>query len=58
MPFTSDAQRKFMHAVHPAIAKKWDAEYPDQKGLPAYANGKPDSPMPKSPWLNMKKSGG
>ncbi len=26
MPYKSDKQRKFMHAVHPEIAKKWDKE--------------------------------
>lgn len=26
MPYQSDAQRKFMHMKHPAIAKRWDAE--------------------------------
>lgn len=26
MPYKSDAQRKFMHAEHPDIAAKWDAE--------------------------------
>lgn len=34
MPYQSDAQRKFMHAKHPDIAKKWDKEYPNQKNLP------------------------
>ena len=27
MPYRSEAQRKFMHAVHPEIAKRWDREY-------------------------------
>jgi len=26
MPYKSDKQRKYMHAVHPEIAKRWDAE--------------------------------
>ncbi|HEY6021258.1 MAG TPA: hypothetical protein VIY48_15550 [Candidatus Paceibacterota bacterium] len=26
MPYKSDAQRKFMHAKHPDIAKRWDKE--------------------------------
>lgn len=26
MPYKSDKQRKYMHAQHPEIAKKWDAE--------------------------------
>ena len=34
MPFKSDAQRRFMYAKHPAIAKRWRKEYGPQKGLP------------------------
>lgn len=30
MPYQSDAQRKFMHAKHPEIARRWDAE--EKKG--------------------------
>lgn len=26
MPYKSDKQRRYMHAKHPEIAKKWDAE--------------------------------
>lgn len=33
MPYASDAQRKFMHAQHPGIAKKWDAEIRTGKPL-------------------------
>lgn len=32
MPYASDAQRKFMHAQHPSIAKKWDTELRTGKG--------------------------
>ena len=28
MPFKSEAQRRFMHAKHPTIAKRWEREYP------------------------------
>jgi hypothetical protein len=31
MPYASDAQRKFMHAVHPDIAARWDAEAAGKK---------------------------
>ncbi len=31
MPYKSDAQRKYMHAVHPEIAKRWDAEIAAKK---------------------------
>jgi len=27
MPYVSEKQRKFMHAKHPSIAKKWDKKY-------------------------------
>lgn len=27
MPYKSAKQRKFMHARHPEIAKRWDKEY-------------------------------
>lgn len=31
MPYKSDAQRRFMHAKHPKIARKWDREEKVQK---------------------------
>jgi hypothetical protein len=34
MPFKSDAQRRFMYAKHPGIAKRWSSEYPEQGELP------------------------
>lgn len=40
MPFRSQAQRSFMYARHPAIAKRWSAEYPNQGPLPQHASGK------------------
>lgn len=27
MPYRSAKQRRYMHAVHPDIAARWDAEY-------------------------------
>lgn len=33
-PFRSQAQRKFMYANHPAMAKKWEAHTPKGKKLP------------------------
>jgi len=27
MPYASDKQRRYMHAVHPEIAKRWDEKY-------------------------------
>jgi hypothetical protein len=31
MPFRSQAQRKFMYANHPEIAKRWENETPNEK---------------------------
>lgn len=33
-PFSSKAQRRFLYAKHPEIAKRWSREYPNQKELP------------------------
>lgn len=30
MPFASKAQMRYMYAKHPAIAKRWREEYPNQ----------------------------
>lgn len=27
MPYRSEKQRRFMHAKHPKIAKRWDKKY-------------------------------
>lgn len=36
MPFTSQAQAKFMFAKHPTIAKEFAAKTPDIKDLPEH----------------------
>jgi len=36
MPFKSEKQRKYMHANHPEIAKRWEKEY--KKGGRVKAN--------------------
>jgi hypothetical protein len=36
MPFVSDAQRKYMFARHPAIAKRWAKKYGVSKNLPEH----------------------
>lgn len=36
MPFKSQAQRKWMHAQHPEMAKKWEAETPPKAKLPKH----------------------
>lgn len=38
MPFQSEAQRRFMHATHPGIAKRWEAHTPSG-GLPEKKGG-------------------
>lgn len=43
MPYKSDAQRKFMHAKHPEIAKRWDREYESGKDLPEHKSKKKHS---------------
>jgi hypothetical protein len=35
MPFKSIAQRKFMYAKHPKIARRWQKHTPKGKHLPA-----------------------
>lgn len=34
MPMKSQAQRKWMHATHPAMAARWEKETPKGKPLP------------------------
>lgn len=34
MPFQSQAQRKFMYAQHPEIAKRWSEKTPNEASLP------------------------
>ena len=36
MPFKSEAQRRFLFAKHPDIAKRWAAKYGTPKNLPAH----------------------
>ena len=40
MPFTSKAQKKFMFAKHPKIAKRFAKETPKNAKLPEYAKAK------------------
>jgi hypothetical protein len=41
MPFKSEKQRKFLHAQHPDIAKRWEAEKKaDKKDAKAKAKTK------------------
>ena len=36
MPFRSKAQRRFMHARHPEMAKRWEAHTPKGQSLPTH----------------------
>ena len=36
MPFTSEAQRKWMYANKPAMAKKWEKHTPKNADLPEH----------------------
>lgn len=36
MPFQSEAQRRYLWANHPEIAKRWADEYPNQGKLPMH----------------------
>jgi len=40
MPFRSEAQRRFLYAKHPSIAKRWSEEFPNQGKLPLHARKK------------------
>jgi len=40
MPFKSEAQRAFMYAVNPRIAKEWEKKTPKGKKLPKKVKSK------------------
>jgi hypothetical protein len=40
MPFKSKAQRKFMYAKHPEMAKEWEDKTPKGKKLPEHVKKK------------------
>lgn len=60
MPFRSEAQKRYMYANHPEIAKKWDAEFPSHGKLPEHVSKKPRamtlSKMAKIPSIPKLKS--
>ncbi len=41
MPYKSQAQRRWMHANKPEMAKEWDAATPAGKKLPQHVKKKP-----------------
>lgn len=48
MPFKSQAQRRWMYANEPAMAKRWEKETPKGK-LPSYVDAKHSHPFSKDP---------
>lgn len=44
MPFVSQAQRRFMYAKHPEIAKEFESKTPHGKKLPEHVKTKGDKP--------------
>jgi uncharacterized membrane protein YheB (UPF0754 family) len=46
VPFQSQAQRKYLHANNPKLAKEWEQKYPPKGKLPPKV--KPSKPKPKS----------
>lgn len=47
MPFKSQAQRGFMHAKHPGIAKRFEAETPKGRPLPYHVGKDGKGPLSK-----------
>jgi hypothetical protein len=58
MPFKSQAQRRFLFAQHPELAKKWANEYPNQNlnKLPQHAMGNYTHPVPPMEHSNVMNS--
>lgn len=46
MPFQSESQRRFLWMHHPAIARKWAHEHPNQGKLPEKKKDKPVAQQP------------
>ncbi|HDD44833.1 MAG TPA: hypothetical protein ENG63_08260 [Candidatus Desulfofervidus auxilii] len=40
MPFVSQAQRRFMYAVHPKLAREFEKKTPKGKKLPEYVDNR------------------
>lgn len=56
MPFRSQAQRGFMFARHPEIARRWAAEYPSQGALPQHVRPTIQNPGPRERVANAMAS--
>jgi hypothetical protein len=46
VPFKSEAQRRYLHANNPKLAKEWEQKYPPNEKLPQKV--KPSKPKTKS----------
>jgi hypothetical protein len=57
MPFVSEAQKGFLYANHPDIAKKWQEHTPKGKKLPARKHKK-DSDNATAKWAERRAGGG
>lgn len=49
MPFKSKAQRRWMYATHPQMAKEWEEHTPKGKKLPDYKNPHHSHPYSEIP---------
>lgn len=54
MPFRSEAQRHWMHANKPDMAKRWEAETPPGK-LPEHVKPKPRKKPVKGAYRGRRK---
>ncbi len=58
MPFKSEAQRKFLFAKHPKIAKEWAEETPKGAKLPEHVkDAEPKKAAPKRAKPKAKAKG-
>lgn len=55
MPFKSQAQRGFMYARHPEIAKRWEKETPHDHKLPEHVGESSMQEIAKQRLAKMKK---
>jgi len=54
MPFKSEAQRRWMYATHPKMAKKWEKHTPKGKKLPEKVKGGVDESSRTCPHCKTK----
>lgn len=54
MPFKSQAQRRWMYATHPEMAKEWEADTPKGRKLPDYVDPRHSHPFSFDPSMKGK----